>query len=199
MAQHLILMMLAPPLLILGRPVVVGLWALPRNGRHAVAGWWKRSRAVRPVVDWFLSPLVAWLAASAVLWFWHLPKPYGLAFTAPIAHALEHLSFFLTSILFWRVVIADPQSRRLSLGATMIFVMTFAMENAMLAAILIFAPMVLYAVHAVAPEWSPLTPIEDQQLAGVLMWSVTGVVDLVAAGWLFVTWLASSERRTQRG
>ncbi|MEO8936889.1 MAG: cytochrome c oxidase assembly protein [Burkholderiaceae bacterium] len=199
MAQHLILMMLAPPLLILGRPVVVGLWALPRNGRHAVAGWWKRSRAVRPVVDWFLSPLVAWLAASAVLWFWHLPKPYGLAFAEPIAHALEHLSFFLTSILFWRVVIADPQSRRLSLGATMIFVMTFAMENAMLAAILIFAPMVLYSVHAVAPEWSPLTPIEDQQLAGVLMWSVTGVVDLVAAGWLFVTWLASSERRTQRG
>lgn len=195
MAQHLILMMVAPPLLILGHPVAVMLWALPRERRHAAAGWWRRSGVVRPFVDRARSPLVAWLAASGVLWFWHLPKPYGLAFTEPIAHTLEHLSFFLTSILFWRVVIEDPQSRRLPLGATMIFVVTFAMENAMLAAILIFAPRVLYDVHAIAPAWSPLTPVEDQQLAGVLMWSVTGVADLVALAWLFVAWLASSDRR----
>ena len=198
MAQHLILMMLAPPLLILGHPIVVALWALPHDRRRAVAGWWQRSRVVRPIFDWIRGPLVAWLAASGALWFWHLPKPYGLAFTDPIAHALEHLSFFLTSILFWRVVIEHPQSRRLALGGTMIFVVTFAMENAMLAAILIFASKVLYPVHLAAPAWSSLTPIEDQQLAGVLMWSVTGIVDLVALVWLFVAWLASSDRRTQR-
>lgn len=195
MAQHLILMMVAPPLLVLGHPVAVMLWALPRERRHAAARWWQRSHVVRPFVDRARSPLVAWLAASGVLWFWHLPRPYGLAFTEPIAHAFEHLSFFLTSMLFWRVVIEDPQSRRLPLGATMIFVVTFAMENAMLAAILIFAPRVLYDVHAVAPAWSSFTPVEDQQLAGVLMWSVTGVADLVALAWLFVAWLASSDRR----
>ncbi len=195
MAQHLILMMVVPPLLILGHPIVVALWALPHGGRRAVAAWWQTSRMIRPAIDWIRSPLVAWLAASGALWFWHLPKPYGLAFTEPIAHALEHLSFFLASIVFWRVVIEDPQSRRLPLGATMIFVVTFAMENAMLAAILIFAPRILYVVHAVAPAWSPLTPLEDQQLAGVLMWSVSGLADLVALAWLFVAWLASSDRR----
>lgn len=199
MAQHLILMMIAPPLLILGHPIVVALWALPRDRRRSVAAWWQASRMVRPVIDWLRSPLIAWLTVSAMLWFWHLPKPYDLAFTEPAAHALAHLSFFLTSTLFWRVVIEDPQSRRLSLGATMIFVVTFAMENAMLAALLIFAPKVLYAAHATAPAWSPLSPLEDQQLAGVLMWSVTGVADLIALAWLFVAWLASSDRRMARG
>ncbi len=132
MAQHLVLMMIAPPLLVLGHPIVVALWALPRDRRHAVGGWWSRSRVVRPIVDAIRSPLPAWLAASAALWFWHLPRPYAVAFDHAFAHGLEHLSFFVTSILFWRVVIEDPQSRRLSLGAAMLFVATFAMENAML-------------------------------------------------------------------
>ena len=198
MAQHLILMMAAPPLLVLGRPVVVTLWSLPRTLRHTVAASWLRGRFVRPLLDFLGAPLPAWLLVSASLWFWHLPRPYTSAFTHPLAHALEHLSFFLTAILFWRVVIDGARQGRLSLGATMLFVVTFAMENAMLAAILIFAPRVLYAVHAVAPAWSPLTPIEDQQLAGVLMWSVTGVVDLFALCLLFVAWLASGERRARR-
>jgi putative membrane protein len=198
MAQHLILMMAAPPLLVLGRPVVVALWSLPRDRRHVVAAWWLRSQFVRPLLDLLGAPLPAWLLVSASLWFWHLPKPYAAAFAHPLAHALEHLSFFLTAILFWRIVIDGSRQGRLSIGATMLFVVTFAMENAMLAAILIFASRVLYAVHAVAPAWSPLTPIEDQQLAGVLMWSVTGVVDLFALCLLFVAWLASGERRTRR-
>ena len=198
MAQHLLLMMVAPPLLIMGRPIVVALWAMPRPLRHKVGALWQRSPAVRPLVELLSAPLMAWLLVSAALWFWHLPKPYSLAFSQPVAHALEHLSFFLTSILFWRVVIGGPQAGRLSIGAIMIFLVTFAMENAMLAAILIFAPQVLYGVHAVAPAWSPWSPIEDQQLAGILMWSVTALVDLLALCMLFVAWLASSERRTQR-
>jgi putative membrane protein len=81
------------------------------------------------------------------------------------------------------------------LGATMLFVVTFAMENGMLGALLIFAPKILYAVHAVAPASSSRTPLEDQQLAGVLMWSVSGIVDLAVLGVLFVAWLRSSDRR----
>ena len=92
----------------------------------------------------------------------------------------------------------DPQSRRLSLAATMLFVLTFAMENGMLAAILTFAPRVLYAPHVAAPPWSPLTPLEDQQLAGVLMWLVTGLIDLGVLAALFVAWLRSGERRLAR-
>ncbi len=198
MAQHLILMMLAPPLLILGRPVVVALWALPRSRRHAVGAWWLQSRWLRPAFDLISTPLVAWLLASAALWFWHLPRPYALAFHEPLAHVAEHLSFFGTAILFWRVVIDGPRSGRISVGATMLFVMGFAMENAMLAAILIFAPVVLYGVHAMAPPWSPLTPLEDQQLAGVLMWAVMGLVDLTALCLLFVAWLGSGARRVAR-
>jgi putative membrane protein len=176
----------------------VALWALPRAPRHALAAWWLGSRALRPLNDLVRSPAAAWLLVSAALWFWHQPKPYAVAFVHPAAHVLEHLSFFLTSILFWRVVIGGPASGRISTGAVMIFLVTFAMQNAMLAAILIFAPKLLYAVHAVAPPWSPWTPIEDQQLAGILMWSVTGLVDLLALCLLFVAWLASSDHRTQR-
>lgn len=198
MAQHLILMMVAPPLLVLARPVVVGLWALPRARRHALAAWWLGSPAARPLDSLVRSPIAAWLLVSAALWFWHLPKPYALAFHYPAAHALEHLSFFLSSILFWRIVIGGPSTGRISTGAVMIFLLTFAMQNAMLAAILIFSPRVLYAVHSVAPPWSPWTPIEDQQVAGILMWSVTGAIDLLALSLLFVAWLASSSQRMQR-
>jgi putative membrane protein len=198
MAQHLMLMMVAPPLLLLGRPFIVALWALPAAGRRTVGAWWLRSRRLRSAIDVLLAPLTAWLTASAALWFWHLPQPYGLAFRIPAVHAAEHLSFFLTSILFWRAVIDGPRTGRLSIGATMIFVVTFAMENAMLAALLIFAPKVLYSVHRSAPAWSGLTPLEDQQLAGVLMWAVTGAVDLLALCLLFVALLASAQRRSAR-
>lgn len=196
MAQHLMLMMVAPPLLVMGRPFIVAMWALPVTGRRRVASWWLRSHRFRAAIEMLLAPLTAWLLASAALWFWHLPKPYGLAFQIPAIHAAEHLSFFLTSILFWRVVIDGPQAGRLSIGAAMILVVTFAMENAMLAALLIFAPKILYAVHASTPAWSELTPLEDQQLAGVLMWAVTGTVDLVVLCLLFVDLLDRGRRRT---
>lgn len=198
MAQHLILMMVAPPLLILGRPIIVAVWALPRGTRHTVGAWWLRGGAVRQVFNVVSTPVSAWVLASAALWFWHLRKPYALAFTDPVAHALEHLSFFLTAILFWRVVIYGQHSGRIAVGATMILVVTYGAQSAMLGAILIFAPVVLYGVHAVAPAWSPLTPLADQQLAGVLMWSVTWLVDLLALCLLFIAWLASSDRKTRR-
>ncbi len=195
MAQHLILMMIAPPLLVAGRPAVTALWALPRAARHRVGAWWRGDSAGARVTDVVRRPLVAWLAASAALWFWHLPKPFDAAFDAPWLHAAEHLTFLASGILFWRVVLDDPQSRRLPLGATMLFVLTFAMENGMLAAILVFAPRVLYAPYVAAPAWSPLSPLEDQQLAGIAMWLVTGVIDLGVLAVLFVAWLRSGERR----
>ena len=195
MLQHLILMMLAPPLLVLGHPIVVALWSLPSGARRRVAKEWQRSTAFKPAIDALRGPVPSWLLLSAALWFWHLPRPYDHAFDDPVAHVLEHLSFFVGAMMFWRVVIEDPQSRRLSLGATMLFLITFAMQNGMLGALLIFAPKVLYAVHATAPAWSSRTPLEDQQLAGVLMWSVSGVVDLGVLAVLFVAWLRSSDRR----
>lgn len=195
MAQHLILMMIAPPLLVLGRPIVTALWALPGGSRRAVAAWWNDDILARPAADFILGPMFAWVAASAALWFWHLPVPYAYAYDDAWAHALEHLAFFFGGVLFWRVVIGHSQSRRLSLGATMLFVATFAMHSGMLGALLIFGPRVFYAVHAIAPPWSPFNPLEDQQLAGILMWLVNGAIDLGALAALFVAWLASSERR----
>jgi cytochrome c oxidase assembly factor CtaG len=195
MLQHLILMMLAPPLLIIGHPIAVSLWSLPRDARRGVAAWWSRSAVIRPTIDFVRAPLPAWLLMSAVLWFWHLPKAYAAGLDDAVTHGFEHLTFFLGAILFWRVVIEDAQSRRLALGAAILFVATFAMQNGMLGALLIFAPRVLYAAYAVAPSWSTRTPLEDQQLAGVLMWSVSAVVDLGVLGYLFVAWLGSSDRR----
>lgn len=196
MAQHLIVMMVAPPLLVLGRPAVVSLWALPRRPRRAVAARWRRGTALGRIAGAVRNPLFAWAAASLALWFWHLPRPYAAAFDEAWIHVAEHLSFFFSAIAFWRVVVGDAQSRRLSLAATMLFVLTFAMQNGMLAAILTFAPKVLYAPHREAPTWAALTPLEDQQLAGILMWLVTGLIDLGVVAALFLAWMRSGERRT---
>jgi putative membrane protein len=198
MAQHLILMMIAPPLLVLGRPFIVALWALPAPGRRAAGAWWMHSRRARAVADAALGPLAAWLLSSAALWFWHLPQPYSLAFRHSGMHVAEHLSFLLTAILFWRTVIDGPPTGGLSTAAKMIFVVTFAMESGMLGALLIFAPRVLYSVHSTVPAWSGLTALEDQQLAGILMWTVAGAVDIGVLCLLFVKLLAQAQRRSER-
>jgi cytochrome c oxidase assembly factor CtaG len=140
------------------------------------------------------NPLLVWCLNVAALWAWHLPDMYEAAFRNNLIHAVEHASFFGTAVLFWAVVI-DRSRKALSHGARILFVFTTALQSGALGVLLIFAGEVLYRAHvATAHDWG-LTALEDQQLAGALMWIPPGFVYFIAIAILFVKWMRGVERR----
>ena len=126
-------------------------------------------------------PLVAYVLASAALWFWHLPRPYDWALRNEGIHVLEHACLFATSLAFWSLVLEPYGSRRMSYGTTLLFVATFGVQTGFLGALLTFARHPLYAAYANTVGLGGITPLEDQQLAGVLMWVPMGAVYTAAA------------------
>src|SRR6185437_13380305 len=100
MVQHEILMVLSAPLLVMGRPLVPFLWALPRGLR---GGMGAVSRSPRFKTLWLAvsAPLAAWLLHGVALWLWHAPALFDAALRSDFIHAMQHISFFATALLFW--------------------------------------------------------------------------------------------------
>jgi len=121
MVQHLLLMLVAAPLLALGEPLLPALWALPGERRLAIGRWWRASPRARRAVRAGCDPLGVWLANLAVLWFWHLPGPYLAALGDERLHALEHLTFLGAAFLFWWVVFQPIGRRRLAHGGAVVY------------------------------------------------------------------------------
>jgi len=197
MAQHLLLLAIAPPLLVLGAPSLPIAAAVPEGWRaagHRIG----RSPLFRALARTFGNPVVSWLLALSVLWGWHAPALYQAAVRHESIHALEHVTFFASAMLFWWRAIQPSGRRRLARGLDVLYVFTGSFQGAALGFLLAFASAPLYAVYSVTAAAWGLTPIQDQQLAGVIMWLPTGLIYLVAAGGLFLQWLQATERATQR-
>jgi len=196
MVQHLLLMMVAAPLLVWSRPAMAFLWAFPILARRVIGRLWIGGGLNRGV-DALMSPLVVWLLCSMVLWFWHLPGPYDWALANEGVHTLEHFCFFITALMFWSLVIEPFGRRRLDYGSTLIFVATLGVQNGLLGALLTLAGHPFYGAHATTTAAWGLTPLEDQQLAGIIMWIPASVIHLTSLGILFVLWMANAEREAQ--
>lgn len=197
MLQHLLLIIAAPPLLVWSRAAVVMLWALPLQERRAIGRLWRRLGLTRGI-GFLMQPVVVWTVFCGSFVFWHIPGPYRWALENEDIHVVEHLSFFLTSLAFWAIVIEPFGRRRLSHGATLLFVVTAAVLSGLPGALMIFAPRPLYPEHAAGVAHWGLTLLQDQQLAGLVMWIPAGFVYVAAAGWLFLAWLEEAERRVSR-
>ncbi|HJU09106.1 MAG TPA: cytochrome c oxidase assembly protein, partial [Rhodanobacteraceae bacterium] len=114
MVQHMLLLLIVPPLLVYGRPVIVWLWAFDLDARRAITRGWKRA-GLDATFRWLMRPLCVWLLLSAALCFWHLREPYDAAVRHEWLHDLEHASFLAFSLAFWTIVI-EPYGKRRSLG-----------------------------------------------------------------------------------
>ena len=196
MVQHLMLTLLAAPLLAWARPALAFLWCLPRGARRAIGGWW--SGPAGRVAAVLRSPAVVWAAFCGIFVFWHLPGPYAWALGSEWIHALEHASFFVSAFAFWALVLEGPRQRRLDYGATLLFVATAAALSGLPGALMAIATRPFYDGHAAGALAWGLTPLEDQQLAGLIMWIPGGIVYLATIAGLFVLWLRSAERRAAR-
>jgi putative membrane protein len=179
MLQHLLLMMVAAPLMALAEPFLATLWALPLAWRQAVAGAWLRARRVRTLWGALSVPAVAWLLHVGTLWAWHLPTLYERALHDPGVHALEHASFFVTALLFWWPLLRR-HGHRMPMGAAVAYLFGAALQSTLLGALITMSRHPWYPSHAGTTQAWGLTPMEDQQLAGLLMWIPAGVVYLMA-------------------
>ncbi|MDB5821857.1 MAG: uncharacterized protein JWR21_561 [Herminiimonas sp.] len=196
MCQHILLMVGAPPLLVVSHSLVAWLWCFGPRQRHPITRWWAGGSITRQVIAALLNPIVVWTAASFALWFWHAPGPYQWALGNETVHAFEHATFLFTSMAFWYFLF-EPRGRgRLGYGGAMLYGLSFGIQNGLLGAILTFASHPLYPVY-LGPHAAGLfglTALEDQQLAGLIMWVPTGIVHLGLLIVLFLGWMASSER-----
>jgi putative membrane protein len=195
MVQHEVLMLVAAPLLVVASPLVVFLWALPLDWRRRLGGWSQHTirRSWRALTD----PVAAWLLHAFALWVWHIPALFEATLRSNPVHILQHLSFFGTAVLFWWSIIHGHRGR-LAYGMAVMYVFTTAVHNSILGALLTFAPTVWYPAYAETTAAWRLTPLEDQQLGGLIMWVPGGLVYLVAGLALFAAWLAAAERSLRR-
>lgn len=191
MMQHVLLMLVAAPLIVLGRPVVAMAWAFPRGVRRRLG------RALtRPVVrrSWraISNPYYVWVMHAAALWLWHAPPLYEATLRSSLVHALQHLSFFGTALLFWWAALEFGR-RRSRAGTGVLYLFTTAVHGSVLGALLTFSTAIWYPAYALrAPAWG-LTALEDQQLGGLLMWVPAGVIYLIAALATLATLFHSNE------
>lgn len=194
MVQHLILLLVAAPPLARSRLPVVLLWAFAPGTRKAMARGWLARPGWRRAVRLADHPMAVWALSGAVLIFWHLPGPYGWAMSNQAVHTLEHAAFLLTGYGFWSVVLEPARSRRLDYGMSILFVATVAMQGGLLGAILTFSARPLYPAHAETAPALGLTALEDQQLAGLIMWVPASLFYLAAIVVLFQAWLGTADR-----
>lgn len=191
MTQHLLLMTVAPPLLWMGAPVAPLLLGLPRSIRRAVA----RVLAMPPVrrlSHALADPVVSWVAFVVTFWAWHAPALYDLALRSDGWHHVEHACFFLTASLFWRPVLLPWPARSVWPRWAMIPYLALAdLQNSALAAILTFADRVIYPAYEARPSMWGLSPLEDQGIAGVIMWVPGPLAFLLPVVWLVATTLTT--------
>jgi cytochrome c oxidase assembly factor CtaG len=197
MVQHLLLMLAAPPLLVHSRAPIVFFWAFAPRRRRWLGRWWVRVRFATAYAA-LMHPAVVWTASTGTLVLWHIPAMYQWALADPVVHTFEHLDFFVTSLAFWTLVIEPSGCRRLGYGITLIFVATAATLGGFPGALMIFASRPLYPAHAEGVSYWGLTLIEDQQLAGLLMWIPGGFVHVASICWLFQKWLADADRKASK-
>ena len=190
MLQHFILMSMAPPLLVLGAPLVPMLRGLPRWMVRGLRPLFA-SRAVHKTAHALAHPAVAWLLMNVAYLGWHVPQAFELTLRSEGWHNTEHMCFLLTSIAFWWVVVEPwPSRRRWSRWMVIPYLLTADVVNTILSAVLAFSGKVLYPSYAAAERITQLTPLKDQVLAGSEMWVLNSLVFLVPVAVIVVRMLS---------
>jgi putative membrane protein len=181
MLQHLLLMTIAPPLILLGAPLLPFLHGLPRHFVQAVIDPLRRSARVQRLGRALTEPAFCWLAAAAALVGWHIPALFTLGLQSAGWHLAEHASFFATGLLFWWPVVQPrPSASKWPEMSIILYLFLATLPCDILSGFLVFCDRVVYDVYFSSSHPSALSALEDQQCAGALMWTCVTVVYLVA-------------------
>jgi putative membrane protein len=196
MTQHELLMTVATPLLVLGRPLIPFVWALSPRWRRAT-GHWTSARPFASGWRGLTHPASAFLLHGTAIWFWHVPSLYDATVDSELMHAAQHVSFIVTALLFWWVVL-QPNAARGGTPASIGILFGTVLHTGALGALLTLTARLIYTAYgATAAPWG-LQPIEDQQIGGLIMWVPGGLAYVVAALFLVMRMLHESEARVAR-
>lgn len=187
MGQHMLLTMVAAPLLLIGEPFLPLLRGLPATVRRTWFGPFIASPLLRRIGRCAVHPLVAWTIFNVLLLAWHVPALYELALREPAWHRMEHLALLAGAILFWWPVIVPAPSRAWWPRWAMVpYLLAADLVNTLMAAIFAFAPSVIYGTYATTAPAVGVDALRDQAAAGALMWVPGSVAYLLPAAIILV-------------
>jgi putative membrane protein len=187
MAQHQLFMLLAAPLLVWSRPIPDILRALPYRALPYAAGAARRLHAFTRAV------LLATAVHAAAIWVWHIPALYQATLSSELLHSLQHGSFIGTALWFWWAVLDRPAP-----GVPALALFLTSLHTTLLGALFTFSSAPWYPVYASGAFHWHLTPLQDQQLAGLIMWVPGSLVYAGAALWIIGRWLQTTHLRQER-
>lgn len=194
MAQHELLMVVAAPLMIAGRPEHVYMWAFGADGRKMM-GSALSNTLLKRIWKILAVPSVAWSVHAAALWIWHIPSLFNATISQTWIHGLQHISFLGTALLFWGALLRGHMGKD-NYGLGIVYVFTTAVHTTILGALLTFAASPWYSVYAKTTKLWGFTQLDDQQIGGLIMWVPAGVVYILIGLWLFAAWIRDSDRRS---
>jgi cytochrome c oxidase assembly factor CtaG len=197
MIQHLLLVMIAPPLLLLADPMPIMLWGLPAPLRLEVGRWLRPEATFRRALRTLSAPGLVWFYFVATLVGWHDPNLYNLTLVSDLVHDLEHLTFFGTAMLFWwHVIGAAPHiHKRLSRGMRAAYALSVVPVNALTGISIAFASEPTYTYYTTIPRLGRMTALQDQMLGGVIMWIPGSMMYIIAALVLIATAFRENDER----
>lgn len=197
MTQHTLLLLVAAPLVAFGQPMLAWLWVFGERRRERVAASFRRPQFLA-MWHGVTSPVCVFLLQAAALWLWHVPSWYEGALHSDGIHALEHLSLVLAGSLFWWAMVRGRYGR-LGYGLAVVYVFLTSVHSGVLGALLTVAPQPWYASYVQQGAAWGIDPLDDQQIAGLLMWIPGGVIFIVLGLGLLAAWLGESGRRVSLG
>lgn len=182
MVQHLLLLLVAPPLILLGMPFLPALWALPKSSRKTVGGWLQPGKPLAYLRRWLALPIVALACYVVTVAMWHIPVFYDAAQGRTFTHDLEHLMFYSTALLYWWPIVSlGTAHTRLTPGWALPYLVPPFLEGLLIGALLAFSSEPLYSTYAELdhqPVWG-LNWLDDQELGGLIMWVPGGMFFLI--------------------
>lgn len=201
MVQHLLLLIAAPPLILLGAPFLPMLWSLPRSWRRPIARLGRPGHPLSRIGRAMTHPLVAMIAYVGTVAMWHIPVFYDAAQGRTFTHDLEHVMFYGTALLYWWPIIHPAGGRRrLSLALALPYLIPPFLEGMAIGIALTFSSKPLYSTYAgldVDPIWG-LDTLNDQQLGGLIMWVPGGLFFLIPLLGILIRLLHQEERDQER-
>jgi putative membrane protein len=182
MVQHMLLITVAAPTLLLADPFPIVMWALPGAVRVRAGRWLRRASPFGRVWGSVTAMGVTWIGYALVLWGWHVPVAYDAALSNRFVHDVEHVTFFIAAVLFWWPVIHPaPRFRRpVPHALRIVYLVLAAFQTAALGLLLTLAPAVLYRSYAAAVHPEALGALDDQVWGGTVMWGLGGLIDMIA-------------------
>ena len=197
MIQHLILIMLVPPLILSGLFFSANLWFFPRIIRVGIADFIRPQKPFRKILNLITSPRFGLIFYIISLWTWHLPIFFNYALNYSLVHNLEHLSFLLSGVLFWWPVIGlSIGAKKISIPMRIVYLLLAVTPTAVVAAFITLADSVIYGEDI--PRLLNIAAIEDQKIGGLIMWIPGNTIFIATLTVLFFKWSYNQSKESRK-